>query len=633
MSTFTIEELVDLEHPSEVQLSPDGARVAFVRGKANKADADASFQKTIHLVDVSTGSTRPLTAPNTGANDQPRWSPDSRRLAFVSNRANIAETQLYLLDLDGGEAQPLTDLRGEVDEPKWAADGRSIAFLYDGTLDPVKQPDPDPIVVDEGTRFKRVWRLDLDTRALTPLTPEGEHVFEYAWAGDGKTLVALTSPHPNPIESWYSAQLHAVDLASGALNRLCTMPNQIGRLALSPDSARLAFVSGIMSDEGNVSGEVYLVPVAGGEPTNITEGVDYSITWIDWRDEGILFGGRQIEGAVLGWLDPESGEERWLDKGMYAINGWGAQKVSPSGSGKQFAALRESFTERPSVYFGSLDTGVSRPLAAPDMPMDKFPPLRVENRYWTGVGGQPVHGYLVYPPNYEPGKRYPLFNHVHGGPSWSYVPRFVSGWERLMTDRGCLVFLPNPRGSWGRGHAFQSANVGDLGGGDWQDIMLGVDSLISAGLVDPDQMAVGGWSYGGYLTTWAVTQTDRFKCAFAGASITNYESNYGVVPNREWQTTMFGSNVYDDFELHRSRSPIAFANRVKTPTMLVHGDQDPYAPMQQAVEFYIALKHFNVPAQLVIYPREPHGFQQRAHQIDMYQRLVGWVDKWLFGQG
>ena len=155
--------------------------------------------------------------------------------------------------------------------------------------------------------------------------------------------------------------------------------------------------------------------------------------------------------------------------------------------------------------------------------------------------------------------------------------------------------------------------------------------MIEDGLVDPDQMAVGGWSYGGYLVTWAVTQTDRFRCAIAGASITNYESNYGVVPNREWQTTMFGSNVYDDFDLHRSRSPIAFASRVTTPTLLLHGDLDPYAPMEQSVEFYTALRHFGVPARLVIYPREPHGFEERAHQIDMYQRLTGWVDHYLFG--
>jgi dipeptidyl aminopeptidase/acylaminoacyl peptidase len=241
-----------------------------------------------------------------------------------------------------------------------------------------------------------------------------------------------------------------------------------------------------------------------------------------------------------------------------------------------------------------------------------------------------VHGFLAYPADYKHGKRYPLFVHMHGGPSWSYVPSYLSPWERLMTARGCFTLMPNPRGSWGRGHAYQAANVGDLGGGDWQDINAGIDALIDEGLVDPERIGAGGWSYGGYLVTWAITQTDRFRCAIAGASITSYESNYGVVSNREWQTTMFGSNVYDDYELHRSRSPIAFASRVKTPTLLLHGEQDTLAPVQQAMEFYIALKHFSVPTQLVIYPREPHGFRERAHQIDLYQRILDWVDQYLF---
>jgi dipeptidyl aminopeptidase/acylaminoacyl peptidase len=598
-------------------------------GKHHRADKDSPFEKTIHLIEVASRATRALTQSGSGANHQPRWAPDSRRLAFISNRADRHEAQLYLIDINGGEARALTDLRGVVGDPKWSADGRSIAFLYNGTLEPNKRPDPDPIVVDAAPRFNRVWILDVETRALRAITSSDCHVFEYDWSPDGKTLAALTSPHPNPAESWYSAQLHTVDAATGEIRQVCQMPHQVGRLTWSPDSASIAFVSGVMSDQGNVAGEVYLIPAVGDEPVNLTPTTDHSITWIQWRDEGILYGSRQVDSTVLGWIDPKSGAQRPISRGAYSINGWGAQQVS-AGQGKTFAALRESYTEPPNVFIGSLADGAWSPLTelSPDLP-----PLRVENRYWRGGDGDSIHGFLVYPPGYTPGRRYPLFAHVHGGPSWGYVPRFVSLWERLLIARGCLVFLPNPRGSWGYGHGFQSANVGDLGGGDWRDINAGVDDLIETGLADPERLAIGGWSYGGYLTAWAVTQTDRFRCAIAGASITNYESNYGVVPNREWQTTMFGSNVYDDFDLHRSRSPIAFASRVKTPTLLVHGECDAEAPVTQAVEFYIALKHFGVPTQLVIYPRERHGFEEHAHQIDLYQRIVGWVDKYLLGDG
>jgi dipeptidyl aminopeptidase/acylaminoacyl peptidase len=624
-----IEALVDLDQPSEVEMSPDGNYVAFVFGPGHKPDPNTPSQKAIYLVEVATRSLRRFTGSDTGTNDQPCWSPDSRYLAFRSNRANPCEMQIYLMDVHGGEAQALTNLRGYVDAPKWSPDGFWISFLYNGTFDLEKRSEPDPIVVDANPAFNRVWRVNVETHVLHPLTPAGCHVFEYAWSPDSKKLVILTSSHPNPAEGWYAAQLHVVDLATGNVQPLCTMPHQIGRITWSPDGASIAFVSGILSDEGNISGEVYVVSSSGGDARCITPGIGYSITWIEWRDEGILYGGRHIDSAVLGWIDPATREHRPISKGMYAINGHGPQRVSAARA-RQFATLRDGFNVTPNVYLSSQDNGNWQQLTELPINQEVFPPLRVENRHWMNPDGTPVHGFLIFPPDYTPGKCYPLVAHVHGGPSWSYVPRYVSPWERLLTAQGCLVLMPNPRGSWGRGHAYQSANVGDLGGGDWQDINAGIDALIDEGLADPDRLAICGWSYGGYLTAWAVTQTDRFRCAIAGASITSYESNYGVVSNREWQSTMFGSNVYDDYECHRSRSPIAYANRVKTPTLLVHGEKDTLAPVQQAIEFYTALKHFGVPTQLVIYPREPHGFEERAHQIDLYQRIVGWIDQYLF---
>lgn len=624
-SSFSLPDLLDFESLSEVALSPNGKWVAFVRGKSNKPDKDTPFQKAIHLIDIDTRQTQLIPGTDSGTNDQPCWSPDGSRLAFVSNRDNADESQLYLYDLTSEKSQRLTDLRGKVDTPKWLPDGCSISFLYDGTSDPQKRPEPDPVVVDESPVFKRVWTVKLENEEVKPITSAACHIFEYTWSPDGLTLAVLASSHPNPVESWYAAQIHTIDLTTGTMQQLCTIPNQIGRLTWSPDGQSIAFVSGVMSDEGNVSGEVFMVPAAVGEVTCITPRIEHSITWIEWRNEGILYGGRHIDSTILGWINPNTRTAYANSEGMYSINGFGPQCISVTSNGT-FAALRQSFSEPPNVYIGSLANGNWQQLT--EYPA-ALPPLRVENKHWIGTDGMPVHGFLIYPPDYEPGKPYPLFVHVHGGPSWSYVPHYMSSWERLLTARGCLVLMPNPRGSWGRGHDYQSANVGDLGGGDWNDINAGVDCMIAEGLADPDRLAIGGWSYGGYLVAWSVTQTDRFRCAIAGASITSYESNYGVVSNREWQTTMFGSNVYDDYELHRSRSPIAFASRVKTPTLLVHGLLDPYAPPQQAIEFYQALKHFDVPTRLVLYPREPHGFQERTHQLDLYQQLLNWVDRYL----
>lgn len=626
--TFSIEELVDLDCLSGTQLSSDGRYLAYVLGKGYRPDQNILPPKAIYIVEVETRITHQITNGDSTTNDQPCWSPDGRYIAFLSNRANPVEMQLYVTSVNGGEVRALTDLRGGINTPKWSPDGQWIAFLYNGTVNQEVPIPTDPIVVDENPQFNQVWLVNTETHEIRPSISEASHVFEYAWSPDNKNIVALMSSRPNPAEGWYSAQLFIIDILTGETHQLCEMPHQIGRLAWSPNGTSIAFVSGIMSDEGNIAGEIYVIPAIGGEAQCITPAIDHSITWITWHENTIVYGGRHIDGAVVGCIEPDTGKQHIISKGLYTINGQDEQRISLAHN-RQFTALRESFLEPPNIYLGSLNGNEWSPLTDFSINQESFPPLRVENRCWQHPDGTSVHGFLVYPPNYIPGKRYPLFVHVHGGPSWGYVPRYLSVWERLLVSRGCMVLMPNPRGSWGYGYAYQTANVGDLGGGDWQDINAGIDPLIAEGLADPDRLAIGGWSYGGYLTAWAVTQTDRFRCAIAGASITSYESNYGVVSNREWQTTLFGSNVYDDYERHRSRSPIAYASQVKTPTLLVHGEQDKLAPVQQAIEFYTALKHFGIPTKLVIYPREPHGFQERAHQIDLYKRILGWVDQYL----
>lgn len=625
--THLIEAILDMPHYSEVQLSPNGDTLAYVLGKANKPNADQPIEKSIYLMDVATRGQRLLADGQSATNDVPRWSSDGQRLAFLSNRSDAREMQLYLADVQSGEVEALTDLRGLVDAPQWSPDGRWITFLYNGTLDAEKQADADPIVVDAKPPFNRVWQIDIESRNLRLVSPLDYHVFEYALSPDGTKLALLISSHPNPHESWYSAQLHVLSLTDGELRHVCSMPHQMGRFSWSPDGSQIAFVSCVMSDEGSIAGDIYIVPASGGEVRCLTPNLDHTVMWIDWRSDGILYGARHIESTLLGCVDPQTGNKQILSEGVFTF-GENSQRVHAI-SNRTFAAVRESFNEPSNVYLGSLDGAEWKRLT--DLPLDAnvLPPLRVENKHWVGKDGLPVQGYLVYPSDYVEGKRYPLFTHVHGGPSLSYTARYVNSWERLITSRGCLVLMPNPRGSWGCGSAYQAANVGDLGGGDWQDILAGVECLVDEGLADPDRLAIGGWSYGGYLVTWAVTQTDRFRCAIAGASITNYESNYGVVKNREWQSTMFGSIVYDDVDLHRSRSPMTHIKQVTTPTLLVHGERDILAPTEQSIEFYVALKHFNIPTQLVIYPREPHGFQERAHQRDLYQRIVAWIDQYL----
>ena len=461
--TLNIEKLLDVVQPSDVQLSPDGKHIAFVMGKSNKADKDSPHVRSIHVLDIAAGTTSQVTGSYTWTNASPRWSPDGKYLAFISNRVDKENMQIYIIPMDGGEAQTLTDLKGRLEWIQWSSDGRAISFLYDGKLDKAPQDPPDPIVYDGTPKFNRIWTVDVETRKLQAITPESYHIHEYVWSPDKTQFVALASQHPNPMQGWYSAQLYIVSADGEQFDQLCTIEKQIGRLVWSPNSQMIAYISGTMSDEGNVAGEVYTIAVDTGEIHNLTPEIDHSITWIDWQADGIYYGARHIEAGLVGHINVTSGKIRQITSGMYAIGGPGPEKFIILGD--KFAAIRESYTEPPNIYVGSLESGDWKQASQLDFDTGSFPPLHVENVHWTHADGTPTHAYLVFPESYESGKPYPMVVNVHGGPSLSIVPGYANNWVRLFLDKGCLVLLPNPRGSWGRGHVYQAANVGDLGGG------------------------------------------------------------------------------------------------------------------------------------------------------------------------
>ena len=619
-----IDALLDVKIPSDAQLSPDGSYIAYVLGVMNKPDAETPHPSVIHILNLGDGHSHALDAANAGTNRAPRWSPDGQRLAFLAKRDGQSKTCLYLTDSAGERADILSAENANASALAWLSNGSGIAYISQERTN-----QADPYVVDARPNFARLTVVSLSDGGRHYISPSNFHVHEFAISPAGQHAVVLASDHPNPMQGWYGARLYLATLETGDWRELSPQtPYQIGRLCWSPDGASIAYVGGVCSDEGNVAGEVYVIPHAGGNARNLTPDIDHSITWIDWCDEGILYGARHIEASQLGWLDPITGKTRMIYRGAYAINGDGPEIVSARD--QRFAAIHESHIEPPQLYLGSLVNDEWQQVSDFEYPIDALPPLQVEDRHWQHADGTPTHAYLALPTGYQAGRTYPMVANVHGGPSLSIIPRYFNPWVRVFLELGCAVLLPNPRGSWGRGHAYQSANVGDLGGGDWQDIMVGIDMLVAEGIADSAHLAIMGWSYAGFLSTWAVTQTDRFRCAIAGANITNYVSNYGVVLNREWQSTMFGSNVYEDMELHWSRSPIRYANRVRTPTLLVHGAKDVVAPPEQSVEFYTALRHFGVPAELVLYPREPNGLQERAHQRDLMLRMRRWLDVHLF---
>ena len=366
-------------------------------------------------------------------------------------------------------------------------------------------------------------------------------------------------------------------------------------LAWSPDSRQIVYLISAISDQPLWSGDVCIVDAAGGQPRQLTpRQMPMSITKLDWIwPDRMIYSARQLDGTSFGYLDVATGATRALWSDYATIADWTVPHISLSADGARFATIVERPDTPPQVWAGTLsDEGASwqqiTHFEYPALALGKSEPI-----CWTARDGLEIVGHVIYPADYEPGKRYPTFCQIHGGPTWSWLPHYQVWWEwwsQFLAGRGYLVFLPNIRGSAGRGTAYAEANVGDMGGEDFQDAMSGLDHLIELGLADPDRLGIGGWSYGGFMTAWAITQTKRFKAAIMGAGIANWESYYAQNSIRAWQSTFYGSTPYADPETHRQWSPQTYIRNVVTPTLILHGQEDHDVSLSQAHEMYQALK-------------------------------------------
>ena len=606
-------------------ISPDGARVAWVERVRSRDGSDSL--SVIDVAEVAQPSPHRISA---GADARAHrehgvaWSPDGRQLAFLSDAAKERQAQIYVAPAAGGSARRLTGLAGQLDHLKWSPDGRAIAFLFiegssqeAGALVAYK---PDSGVVEEKVDERRIAVVDVASGRVRTVSPANLYVYDYDWSPDGK-LFAAEAAEGSGTNNYWIAQLYVVRADSGQARSVWKPPLQIACPRFSPDGKTIAVIHGIMSDEGSTGGDVYTVPASGGEAKNWTPDWKASATSLAWRASGEVLFTEVADGeSGLGSLEPGSGKITTLWSGPRVI---GSFSVARKGSAS--AAVLHSFDKPPEVWAGPI--GSWRPLTKEN---SRQAPFWGEPRslHWES-GGATVQGWLLPPRNVEPGRRYPLVVSVHGGPSSASTPGWPARWNAVLPSQGYFLFLPNPRGSYGHGEAFTRANVKDFGHGDFADIMKGVDEVVKSAPVDPDRLGITGWSYGGYMTMWAVTQTNRFKAAVAGAGIVNWQSYYGQNRIDRWMVPFFGASVYDDPEVYARSSPITYIKKVKTPTLVLHGDRDSEVPTPQGYEFWHALKTLGVPTELVVYENEGHAILKREHQRDIERRIVAWFDRYL----
>ena len=605
----------------ETVIAPDGSRVAWAQ-KLHGTDGTET-RSSLHVSAVDGSGARVLTAARDGKPHRERdvaWSPDGREIAFLSDAAQEGQLQIYVARRrrHGARAHPrLRPARA----PALVTGRQGIAVLY--VAGSAQEQGALVARRTRGGRGEGRGAAHRDRRAaggeLREVSPADLYIYDYDWSPDGKRFAA-EAVHGSGTNNYWTAELYVVDAASGEARSLWKPPLQIAQPRWSPDGASIGVIHGLMSDEGSTGGEVMLLPAAGGEPRNLTPGFAGSASWIAWRPAGdVLFTAHADGETMVGTVSPAAAGVTTVWRGPALLT-----YFSLARDGRAFSAVHESFTEAPEVWAGELGRGrsVTRLNTAVKPPWGE-----VKSLHWDS-DGQRVQGWLIAPPHVDPAARHPLVVNVHGGPSSASSPRWPSRWTGVFPTQGYYVLLPNPR-SYGQGAAFTQGNVKDFGYGDLRDILKGVDAAVAAAPIDPGRVGMVGWSYGGFMSMWAVTQTTRFKAAVAGAGIVNWQSYYGQNRIDQWMLPFFGASVYDDPAVYAKSSPITFIKNVKTPTLVLHGDRDSEVPTPQGYEFWHALKTLGVPTQLVVYENEGHAVSQPAHLKDIQVRSVEWFDRYL----
>jgi dipeptidyl aminopeptidase/acylaminoacyl peptidase len=565
--------------------------------------------------------------------DAPAWSPDQKAIALISTDAKAGTATVNILR--DGKLTPVATVNGVASTVRWSPDGRQLAFLatvgakkLTGAVEAGARQIGE-IGVAEQEDEQRIAVVSVGGGDYQLVSPADTFVYEYDWTPDGKGFV-VTSAKGNGDNNWWIATLGHVELATGKLRVLAAPKMQMNMPHVSPDGRTVAFIGGLMSDFGSVGGDVYTVSIAGGEPVDVTPGFAGTFNGIAWRGNQVLASSLAGADAAVVAIDPAARSSRVLWKGPVTASASRDGRFVFSLDGKVAASVHEDYEHAPRIVAGRLPE-----LNAITRDNESFAPaVAAQSVSWTNDGFK-VQGWLVGPRNIDAGKKYPMIVQVHGGPAAAATPRYISGFDagnslvRDLVSQGYFVFMPNPRGSYGQGTAFSSANRKDFGGGDWRDILAGVDAAIRQAPVDGNRLGLMGHSYGGYMTMWGVTHSTRFKAAVAGAGIANWISYYGQNGIDQWMVPFFGATMYDDPAVYRAASPIEAIKAAKTPTLIYVGERDVECPPAQSLEFWHGLKAMGVPATLVIYEGEGHAFRKPENQKDLRGREIGWFNKYL----
>lgn len=635
---FTIRDMLLINVASQIDISPDGRLVVFVLSKADFEES--KYSTDIYMVSVENGEVKQLTFSKENER-MPKFSPDGKFIAFLSDRKSDEDdkevrTQIWLLPVDGGEAFKLTKAPEGVISFQWLPDGKSILYLTQETLPkPEKEKKErdkklkfDALVVDKEKYRKEFYLIDVRTKKERKVFVGDYGVSEFDVSPDGK-LVVYNTNYTGDIDDSKKFDLWIFEVESGKSRQLTKRPGGERQAKWSPDGKFVAFVAEIDPKFTYSQEELFIVNPQTGEIKNLTEkfGVGIVSYGFSKSEPGKIYA-RTASGVYthVYSISISDGEIKEFLGGERVFG-----DIAVSSDEKVMALLAEDKTSAPDVYV--FKNGELKKLTNLNPQLNDFTFGEQTVIKWESFDGWIIEGILVKPVNFEPGKRYPMLVAVHGGP-YGRIQDMLRQYYNLQVwaNEGYVVFAPNFRGSSGYSNKFGIANFKDLGGGDFKDIMSGIDYIVKElKIVDEDKIGIFGGSYGGYMTNWAITQTDRFKAAVSMFGIFNLITDYSNSYLPSWEPDYLGDYYWNNLKIYLERSPFYYVKNIKTPVLIMHGDDDPNTFISNSKEMYQALKHLGKAVEFVRYPREEHGFREPNHRIDEFYRCLNWFNKYLLG--
>ncbi|HWW88014.1 MAG TPA: S9 family peptidase [Vicinamibacterales bacterium] len=607
-----IDKALDIREPSDLHFSPAGKHVAFTVSEPPTATKPS--QRHIWVLDTGTGTVRQWT-DSSKSEQTPRWSPDGSTLAFLSDREDVM--QIWLMPVNGGASVKLTTGKNAVETFRWSRDGKEIAFLAADPRTPEdekKQRDQDDArVIDVDHRPNGLWIVDLGGKNAKRVTRAPWHLRDLEWLDDdNKHVLAIGTDQPTA-ERRGRERLYSVALDDGTLDEIFAPKGPFQRIQVSPDAKTVGFVSS--PEDGPSAQDLFLMPLSTRVAKDVTATRDRLVTQFQWLNNteiaALFNSGFRSDLATVGGVPRTLVTNESLEVSAFAVNARGTVAYVAQSA----AVPPEIYLEGKPVSHFNDEFAAAASLVKPEV-----------YRYQS-LDGTPIEAALFRGAGSSATQLQPLVVLVHGGPAGAWTNRF-DALTYLLVSRGYTVMQPNIRGSNGYGQKFLTSNRGDWGGGDYKDVIAGVDDLIRRKIADPARLAIAGWSYGGYMAEWAITQTTRFKAAISGAGMADLATEFGTEASPEGDEWYYGT-PYENLAGFQHSSPIVFIKNAKTPTLILQGEADTTDPVSQSQMLYRGLKRYNVPAEFVVYPREPHGLRERYHIVDRYRRSLEWIEKYL----